>query len=334
MIEQLERDVAALTTDPDAVDEARGRELLRELVDTVSRLTRDERAARVERLVEGSLARLEAAKLFAETDVTRGSRRVAAVVTMFSGGNDSTVLAHLFREHVTHVGMANTGIGIEQTREYVRACAAQWNLPVVEKCPPEGSTYRDLVLGQCVAKTGPNAGTRVYPGGFPGPGAHGMMFQRLKERAFEQIKNELVADPYRERVIFLAGRRATESERRNRLAFRAPIERRKSIVWCAPLITWTTLDLNTYRLTRPGVPVNEVSNLVHMSGECLCGCFAEENELGMLGDWYPGTREEIEKLEAEVREVNPPGVIANPRSATWGWGWAKRKPLGCECRTA
>lgn len=329
---QLERDVRALTTDPDAVDGPEGRELLRKLTDTVSRLTRPEREARVYRLREHAWDRLEQARRFAETD--GGVRRVAATVAMFSGGNDSTVLAHMFRERVTHVGVANTGIGIEQTRQYVRDCSASWGLPVLEKSPPEGSTFRDMVLGLAVAKTGPNAGTRIYPGGFPGPGAHSLMFQRLKERAFEQIRNELVTNPYRERVVFLAGRRATESARRNRLAFKAPIERKKSIVWCAPLIDWTAMDLNAYRLAFPDTPVNQVSQMIHMSGECLCGCFAEENELGDIGLWYPAVRAEIEALEAEVRLANPPGVQRNPRAATWGWGWAKRMPAGCECRSA
>jgi hypothetical protein len=94
------------------------------------------------------------------------------------------------------------------------------------------------------------------------------------------------------------------------------------------------MDLNTYRLYHPDVPINMVSQLIEMSGECLCACYAEENELQMIGDWYPRVRAEIEDLEREVREANPPGVQRNPRSATWGWGWAKRKPLGCECRSS
>lgn len=203
---------------------------------------------------------------------------------------------------------------------------------MIEKGPPPGSTYRDLVRGRCVARTGPTAGTRIYAGGFPGPGAHPLLFQRLKGRAFEQIRNDLVANPWRERVVFLAGLRATESDRRNRLAFQAPIERTTSIVWCSPLIDWTTLDLNTYRLTHPGVPVNEVSDLIHMSGDCLCGCYAEQNELQMIGDWFPDVRAEIEALKAEVREANP--RVTNPRTATWGWAWAKRRLPGCECRSA
>jgi 3'-phosphoadenosine 5'-phosphosulfate sulfotransferase (PAPS reductase)/FAD synthetase len=121
---RLERDITAMMMDPDPIDATQGRALLRELLDTVTRLTRTERQARVARLIAGSIRRLEAARQLAETD--GGTRRVAAVVTMFSGGNDSTVLAHLFRQQVTHIGMATTGIGINQTRQYVQHRAADW----------------------------------------------------------------------------------------------------------------------------------------------------------------------------------------------------------------
>jgi len=245
------------------------------------------------------------------------------------------VLTHLFRDRATHVGMANTGIGIEDTRRYVRDTAALWGLRVIEKHPHPNETYERLVLGECVARTGPKRGTRLYAGGFPGPGAHTKVFQKIKGRAFEAIKNELVSDPYRQRVVFLGGRRAVESDRRNKLAFSGAVERKKSIVWAAPLINWTSLDMNTYRLVHPDVPRNLVSDLLEMSGECLCACFAQKGELDLIREWYPDVAAYLDDLQRRVREANPPGVQKNPRAATWGWAWAKRLPAdACECRAA
>src|SRR5258708_7069928 len=125
--------------------------------------------------------------------------RLAGIVAMFSGGNDSTTLCHMLRHRVTHYGMANTQIGIEQTRQYVRGTCAAWGVPLIEKAPDEGKGYRDLVMG--TVKPGPRGKNPVvWPGGFPGPAAHSIFFQRLKERSFDKIRNELVGNPRRERV--------------------------------------------------------------------------------------------------------------------------------------
>lgn len=250
---------------------------------------------------------------------------------MFSsrGGGDSTVLAHLFKDRATHMAHANTGIGVEQTREYVRDTVSAWRLPLLEKYPDPWATYRLLVLGQVRARTGPNKGTVLYPGGFPGPAMHYMMYQRLKERALEKVRRDLVEHPMRQRVVFLAGRRADESDRRKGLRTKGPIERRGSTIWVSPLLDWTSLDLNAYRRAYPDVPRNEVSDLLHMSGECLCGSFAHKDELEEVEMWFPETVREIRELEREVIEAG----VASPERCRWGWGAGKERPsrVGALC---
>jgi 3'-phosphoadenosine 5'-phosphosulfate sulfotransferase (PAPS reductase)/FAD synthetase len=276
-------------------------------------------AARIAELTAKAYAILDEA---IEKHVLADKRDVAGIVILFSGGNDSTTLAHLFKDRASHAAHANTGIGIEKTRQYVRDTCASWGLPLFEVHPEEGATYRDLVLGQCRARTGPNKGTVLWPGGFPGPAAHWMMYQRLKERALEKVRNELVRNPFRERVIFLAGRRADESGRRKGLADKGPIERRGSTVWVSPLVDWTKLDLNAYRRVHADVPRNEVSDLLHMSGECLCGAFAHAGELDEIAEWFPEAAAEIRGLEAEVLASG----VAKPERCRWGWGAGKEKP--------
>ena len=257
-------------------------------------------------------------------EIARLGRSVAGIVVLFSGGNDSTVLAHMFRDRVTHVAHANTGIGIEQTRQFVRDTARSWGLPLLEKHPREGEGYRDLVLGRCLARTGPNAGKPVYAGGFPGPAMHWLMYQRLKERSLEKVRNEIVTAPRRECVIFLAGRRRLESPRRKQRskdqAIR-PVERKGSIVWVSPLHNWSALDMNAYRRKHPDVPRNEVADLLHMSGECLCGAFAEAGELDEIGDWFPEVAAEIRTLESEALAAGIPEL-----KCRWGWGAGKERP--------
>lgn len=277
-----------------------------------------DRFARLEALTAEAHSLVDEAVRQTEED----NRKVAAIVILFSGGNDSTALAHLFKDRATHAAHANTGIGIEQTRQYVRDTCEMWSLPLIEKSPEAGSTYRDLVLGQCVAKSGPNQGSPVWQGGFPGPAAHWLMYQRLKERCLVQVRRELVSNPYKERVIFLAGRRASESARRKKLADKPPIERRGSTVWVSPLVNWDKVDLNTYRKAHPDLPRNEVSDILHMSGECLCGAFAHSGELEEIAEWFPEMANEIRNLEQEALAL---GTIPEIR-CRWGWGAGKEKP--------
>lgn len=228
--------------------------------------------------------------------VTDPGRSLAAVCLLFSGGNDSTVLAHMFRLRADYVVHCNTGIGIEATRQYVRDTSAAWGLPLLEEHPPAGSTYRELVLDQ----------------GFPGPAMHWKMYQRLKERALRKVVRYVVTSPYRQRVVFLAGRRRDESKRR---ADVPEAEREGSIVWVSPLVSWTNADLHAYRGQHPGIPRNVVADHLHMSGECLCGSFAKPGELGEIAFWYPEIAAEIHALEHEVRAAGIP-----EQRCRWGWG--------------
>ena len=156
--------------------------------------------------------------------------------------------------------------------------------------------YRDLVMER----------------GFPGPGMHWKMYTRLKERALDAIRAELVSDPRRERLVYIAGRRRSESLRRRAIPLH---ERDGSVIWVSPIAMWTKLDLNTYRLMHKDVPVNRVSELLHMSGECLCGAFAHPGELDEIGFWFPSVKEDIEQLQRDVRSAGH----AFPQNQ-WGHG--------------
>lgn len=242
-------------------------------------MTRPQRIRRVEHLSDQAegICRGSIVKFL------EGHELVASCV-LFSGGNDSTVLAHLMRQRglVTHAVHANTTIGIEETRQFVRDVCSAWALPLLERRAPV--SYEELVMER----------------GFPGPGMHWKMYTRLKERALDAVRAELVTRPRRQRVLFIAGRRRQESRRRQGIPL---YERDGSIIWTSPLANWTSLDLNTYRLLHRDVPVNRVSELLHMSGECLCGAFARPQELEEVAEWFPEVAEQIAELERRVTEA-------------------------------
>lgn len=258
----------------------------------IHRLTPHDRALRVRHLTARAFQIVDEA-----TDTHLEGKQLTARCLLFSGGNDSTILAHMFRRQVDCAVHINTGIGIEQTREFVRETCTNWGLALMERHTPE--SYRDLVVER----------------GFPGPAMHFKMFQRLKERGLEAVRSELVPNPRRQRVLYIAGRRRAESRRREAIAVH---ERRKSIIWASPLVAWTKWDMNTYRQLHE-VPINPVSAAIHMSGECLCGAFAKPGELDEIGFWFPDTRHEIEALEAEVR-------AAGHQEPWCRWGHGKGKP--------
>ena len=267
-------------------------DLSRLSVEDISGYTRSQREKRVEELIEESNA------LLSEALEIESSKEVAGIVGLFSGGNDSTVLCHLMLPRITHLAHANTTIGIEETREYVRKTSELWTKPLLEFKPPrEVDHYRSLVLDQ----------------GFPGPGHHYKMFQRLKDRGIQEVRRTLVKRPTKERVFFLAGRRRMESKRRANIV---EFERIGSAVWVSPLVNWTKLDMNTYRLMAGDVPSNQVSDLLHMSGECLCGAFAHAGELEEIAQWFPDVVAEIKALEQEIADR----IDIQDERKLWGWG--------------
>jgi len=279
------------------------------LPEQVATLTASQRDRRVDALIEQSTDILDAA---IEENVTNEGRMVAALGVGFSGGNDSTTLAHLFRDRLDFAVHANTTIGIEETRDFVRNTCEEWGLALLERTPPrEQDHYRQLVLTRARGKEGQALG------GFPGPAMHFKMFTRLKERAIEQVQREVVTNPRKERFVLILGRRRTESERRKAVR---TVDIRGSRLNVSPMVNWTKADLNTYRLrwARHGEPLprNKASDLIHMSGECLCGSFASPGEREEIAYWFPGPFEQIADLEAELEGRDD---IPEHRK-TWGWG--------------
>lgn len=258
-------------------------------IEVVATLTPVERRIRLVSVMR------QAFDILAEAEaIYRGQREVVARCLLFSGGNDSTVLAHLFREVATHAIHANTGIGIESTRQHVRDTCTAWGLPLIEK---PGESYREHVLDR----------------GFPGPGMHWKMYTRLKERALDAARHDLgIANSRTKCAVYIAGRRREESKRREDIGLHEPDG---SVFWASPFANWTKLDLITYRQVHPDVPQCLASATLHMSGECLCGAYAHPGELDEIGYWFPEARAEIEALEAEVRAAGIPEPFCR-----WGHG--------------
>jgi 3'-phosphoadenosine 5'-phosphosulfate sulfotransferase (PAPS reductase)/FAD synthetase len=230
-----------------------------------------------------------------------------------SGGNDSAIVGHLLRGRYDAVLHVNTGTGIPETTQYVRDVAAAWGDTLHELHPK--NSYRDLILGKVIASTGPNAGKRAVWKGFPGPAGHKVMYRHLKDEPLMRFRKSVVGDEGRTRKIaYLGGMRWAETERRFRNA--EAIDQDGAIVWVSPLVHWTDAHMREYRArhrcqldhehaphrlcTPNALPLNEVTEHLHMSGECLCGAYAKPGELDEVEFFYPETAAQLRALEAET----------------------------------
>lgn len=216
----------------------------------------------------------------------------AVVFAGFSGGHDSLVAAHFASQHPSFTGCLhiNTGIGIEQTRQFVRDTCAEHDWLLKEYHPPV--SYEEIVLKW----------------GFPGPKGHTIIYNRLKERCLRQWTREYKRF-WKDRVVVVTGVRRAESRRR--MGTLTEINRDGARVWCAPIINWTAKHKAEY-IAKHGLKTNPVVALLCMSGECLCGAFAKPGEREEIELWFPDAAAEISRIEALAREAGVHAVWGTP----------------------
>jgi len=197
----------------------------------------------------------------------------------------------------------NTGIGIPQTRQFVRDTCKEhgWQLREIRAKEDCGQDFRQIVLEN----------------GFPGPPVHNRMYARLKERAVRLLVRETkVGHHLRDTVLLISGVRSQESQRR--MGYVEKIKKEAARIWVAVIHDWSKVDCNRYMASQ-NLKRNKVVDLIHKSGECLCGAFAKPGELEELALWFPDVAKEIRELEKEVKAKGFP------------WGWEGR-PARCKTK--
>lgn len=274
----------------------------------------------------------------------RELHRPVRTFCLFSGGHDSTVLAHRMREHYDELAFIDTGTALPGVVDFVTHMSLNLGKPL--RVLHAGDAYRELVLGsdEWWANFGreynawrdrhPDAPMRVFndiirqrfgrahgdglgnaPHGFPGPAGHNVAYTRLKERQVEQLVRDAKAQFGHDRmarIALLTGTRRGESARRARTQ-KAAHRRVKAQVWINPILDWTNLHMRLYRQLHE-LPESEVAALMHRSGECNCGAFAAPGERQDLMAFYPSWFEAtIAPLEREARRRRIPGCMWGER---------------------
>lgn len=223
----------------------------------------------------------------------------AACFVGMSGGDDSLVATHWMMNNVPgcRVFHANTGIGIERTRQFVRDTCKENSWPLIEIRAKEdcGQDYEQIVLEN----------------GFPGPPSHFRMYQRLKERCVRLLLKRHKRR-YHDCILIASGMRKDESVRRMRYSGRE-INKVDGQMWVMPLYYWSKDRFHQY-IKDHNLKRNPVSEILGFSGECLCGAYAHPGEKELVRIVDRKTAEYLDDLEIRVR------------AAGHDWGWEDRKP--------
>lgn len=142
--------------------------------------------------------------------------------------------------------------------------------------------------------------------GFPHQPNHQMVFIYLKWKPLSRF-----AKAQSKRIGFVSGTRSAESRRRFGNCQPLKIDpSHKAMVWVAPIIDYSTAEC--WDIVRSNnLPLSDSYQTIHLSGDCLCGAFADSGEAEMLKVFYPDIAERIALLERKYKDQ----VIKNG-----GWG--------------
>tara|TARA_R110002020_G_scaffold363353_2_gene575654 strand:+ start:258 stop:1133 length:876 start_codon:yes stop_codon:yes gene_type:complete len=252
------------------------------------------------------------------------------IALLFSGGHDSLVNTHLSSSILKSLGYnfvvyhGDTTIGIPETQDYVKSVCKKYNWELVIRKPPKKKFYYEEIV-------------KKY--GFPGPtkNSHRICFRFLKERALRSyVTHECKSKPHAiENVLLLTGVRKSESQ--IRMGYIDEAQKEASRIWANPIFWWSERDCEKYML-KHNLPRNSVKDKICISGECLCGAFADQGEYLEIKEAYPHVAERIDELHEMAKENGHP----------WPWSsgptkWYKHNPpgqinmfmcVGCETKRA
>lgn len=251
---------------------------------------------------------------------------------LFSGGDDSLCSSAIAALHPRFKGCIHldTRTGVPATRQFVEATCAAQGWPLFVYAAPEGE-YERLVLEGYQARGG-----RLHRGFPHGPTSHNTMYWYLKQRQLRAALQDH-KQGHHDRIGFVTGVRAKESDRRMRAQLARPHykDTERSIVWLQPILDWSKADCLDF-LAALGLERNPVSVNCHRSGECLCGALANHAELAEIAFFYPEVGERYAQLQAEAQARGIPdwqwagGPTATRRVSARSAPW----PLCTSCQLA
>lgn len=174
---------------------------------------------------------------------------------LYSGGRDSGLVAEWLAENnklkaIVHV---KTNIGMKMCEDFIeKQCKEKnWDLIILE--PKPKYAYVDLVMEY----------------GFPAPSLHRVFMARLKYHTMHRFIYHL-NDKH---AALVSGIRQMESKRRQK-SFTTPIQNDSKLWFINPFFYYTNEDMYKMRLTKNIKTSPSYDHGLNVSGDCLCGSFA------------------------------------------------------------
>lgn len=145
--------------------------------------------------------------------------------------------------------------------------------------------------------------------GFPGPSKHSWFMRYLKGRGIKQFKK------YRPGEVLASGVRQYESVKR--AASVRPFSMWEGVPVLAPIFDWTTEETWAYFNDHFSERAPAYATL-QISGDCLCGSYANEGEFDALKFHYPEIGKQFTDLGESIKHKHP---------TRCQWGWASDEKI-------
>lgn len=208
----------------------------------------------------------------------RAESGIQKFVGLFSGGKDSLVACHLLSKMgiLNEVLYCKTGIGLSDNLSYVIDTCKQyhWRLHIEE--PEPRFSYESYIKRW----------------GFPSAQNHSVVMGWLKWYSMRRFEKKHRG----EHIGFVSGVRQKESRRRFKTHKQAMDHPEKHLYFIKPLFDWTDLQVHEY-IRDHKLHKCPVYQTLHLSGDCLCGCFAELHESKLIAIFHPEMAQRIKGLE-------------------------------------
>jgi 3'-phosphoadenosine 5'-phosphosulfate sulfotransferase (PAPS reductase)/FAD synthetase len=233
----------------------------------------------------------------------------------YSGGKDSGIcldlIAKNYPKYFKGVLFINTGIGTQETLDFVKEWCKQKNYPLFIVRPEDVKRVKEGKYGKsgdCFSYS-----ALVNSKGFPKAGLHTTTMRVLKYFPMRKF----IYDRLRlgEKPCIVSGVRKNESARR-KIKWNSYLYNDGKMWFVSPLFFKSNDWVYKYFIEND-IKRSPVYETLHISGDCLCGCFAQKGELKLLEMFHPEVFKKIKDLENQIKIK---GTKEAKKHSTWGNG--------------
>lgn len=227
---------------------------------------------------------------------------VKKLYVLFSGGKNSVVvadyIARYFPERFAGCVFTNTGLGSQETRNWVIGYCYGRNWELTMTWPKEKERFHNILMKH----------------GFAGAGNHNMWMAYLKYHSWQQF----IKDHLEEKPALISGVFKRESFARTKLKIysKKPIDTDGKMIFVKPMHRWNAIQFWDYFYEHK-LAKSPVYDWFNKSGECYCGAFAEPWELKLLEKFDPLAFNTIKWEEEQIQLYGSKKARKYP---TWGSG--------------